>query len=119
MNAEVYPNDEKGLANFLTDGIRNKMVAERSDLPTWELKQAHYLFTEMIKPLYGAVIIGGKVIGDGSPEEPLIPVLFVEQGGKKYSLLITADDEINDGGRIFIEAGTHAFQGPSILDQAR
>jgi GTP-binding protein Era len=64
-------------------------------------------------------IIGGKVIGDGSSEEPLMPVLFVEQGGKQYALIISSDDEMNDGGRIMIERGLHAFQHPTILDGAR
>jgi hypothetical protein len=119
MKAEVYPDDEKGLENFLTDGVRNKLVAARGDLASAELRDAHYLFTEMVSPLYGAVIIGGKVIGDGSSEEPLMPVLFVEQGGKQYALIISSDDEMNDGGRIMIERGLHAFQHPTILDGAR
>jgi hypothetical protein len=118
MKAEVYPDDEKGLENFLTDGVRNKLVAARGDLASAELRDAHYLFTEMVSPLYGAVIIGGKVIGDGI-EEPLMPVLFVEQGGKKYALIISSDDEMNDGGRIMIERGLHAFQHPTILDGVR
>jgi hypothetical protein len=70
-----------------------------------EDKQFHYLVSEMVEPLKGAVITGGKVIGDGSPEEPHMPVLYVEQDGKRYTLVISSDDEMNDGGRILIERG--------------
>ena len=118
MKTEIQTDLEKGLENFLTDGIRNKLVAERGDLPSAELRDAHYLFTEMVKPLVGAVIIGGKVIGDGV-DEPLMPVLFVEQGGKNFALIISSDDEMNDGGRIMIERGLHAFQHPTLLDGVR
>lgn len=68
----------------------------------------HYLMTEMITPLVGATIVGGTIIGDGELD-PHMPVLFIEQGGKKYSLIISSDDEMNDGGRIMIERGTDAF----------
>jgi hypothetical protein len=40
-----------------------------------------------------------------------MPVLFVEQGGKRYSLVISSDDEANDGGRIFVEGG-HVVMNP-------
>jgi hypothetical protein len=88
------------------DQKSGKLIAERRGLLS-EDQDFHYLMSEMVEPLVGAVITGGVVIGDGSSEEPLVPVLFVMQGGKKYSVIISSDDEINDGGRILFERGTH------------
>ena len=90
------------------DQKSGRLLAERRTLPYAE-HEAHYLSTEMVEPLIGAVITGGVVIGDGV-EDPLIPVLFVEQGGKKYSVIISSDDEVNDGGRILFEHGTHMMR---------
>ena len=45
--------------------------------------------------------------------------LSVEQGGKNFALIISSDDEMNDGGRIMIERGLHAFQHPTLLDGVR
>jgi hypothetical protein len=59
----------------------------------------------MVEPLVGAVITGGVVIGNGD-DEPLVPVLFVIQNGKKYSVIIQSDDEGNDGGRLIFDRGT-------------
>jgi hypothetical protein len=91
------------------DQKSGRLLAERRTLPFAE-HEAHYLSTEMVEPLIGAVITGGVVLGDGSSEEPLIPVLFVEQGGKKFSVIISSDDEVNDGGRILFERGTHMMR---------
>ena len=90
------------------DQKSGRLLAERRTLPYAE-HEAHYLSTEMVEPLIGAVITGGVVIGDGV-EDPLIPVLFVEQGGKKFSVIISSDDEVNDGGRILFERGTHMMR---------
>ena len=90
------------------DQKSGRLLAERRTLPFTD-HEAHYLTTEMIEPLVGAVITGGVVIGDGV-EDPLIPVLFVEQGGKKFSVIISSDDEVNDGGRILFERGTHMMR---------
>jgi hypothetical protein len=94
------------IEQLYADQKSGRLLAERRTLPFVD-HEAHYLETEMIEPLVGAVITGGVVIGDGSSEEPLVPVLFVMQGGKKYSVIISSDDEINDGGRILFERGTH------------
>ena len=98
MSIEQLDEDQKS----------GRLLAERRTLPFAE-HEAHYLSTEMVEPLIGAVITGGVVIGDGV-EDPLIPVLFVEQGGKKYSVIISSDDEVNDGGRILFEHGTHMMR---------
>jgi hypothetical protein len=87
------------------DQKSGRLLAERRTLPFAD-HDAHYLSTEMVEPLIGAVITGGVVLGDGV-DDPLIPVLFVEQDGKKYSVIISSDDEVNDGGRILFERGTH------------
>ena len=94
-----------GIEEYFRKRKTGELLAERRALPYAE-HDAHYLATEMIEPLVGAVITGGVVIGDGSPDEPLTPVLFVLQGGKAFSLIISSDDECNDGGRILIEHGS-------------
>ena len=93
------------------DQKSGKLITERRGLLS-EDQDFHYLMSEMVEPLVGAVITGGVVIGDGV-DDPLIPVLFVEQGGKKYSVIISSDDEINDGGRILFERGTHMMVAAS------
>lgn len=82
---------------------RNQLVAERDGLD-WDATQRHYLRTEMVEPLIGSKIIGGTVLGDGGAD-PYMPILFIEQNGKRYSLVISSDDEMNDGGRVFVERG--------------
>jgi hypothetical protein len=97
------------IEQLFEDQKSGRLNDERRALPFAE-HEAHYLSTEMVEPLIGAVITGGVVLGDGSSEEPLIPVLFVEQGGKKFSVIISSDDEVNDGGRILFERGTHMMR---------
>jgi hypothetical protein len=94
-----------GIDQLFDDQKTGRLLAERRALPYAD-HDAHYLTTEMIEPLVGAVITGGVVIGDGSPDEPLTPVLFVLQGGKKFSVIIQSDDEGNDGGRLIFDRGT-------------
>lgn len=94
------------IEQLFADQKSGRLIAERRGL-LLEDQEFHYLMSEMIEPLVGAVITGGVVIGDGSSEEPNVPVLFVLQGGKKFSVIISSDDEINDGGRILFERGTH------------
>jgi hypothetical protein len=94
-----------GIDQLFDDQKTGRLLAERRALPYAD-HDAHYLTTEMIEPLVGAVITGGVVVGDGSPEEPLTPVLFVLQGGKKFSVIIQSDDEGNDGGRLIFDRGT-------------
>lgn len=96
------------IEQLFEDQKSGRLNDERRTLP-YEEHEAHYLTTEMIEPLIGAVITGGVVIGDGV-EDPRIPVLFVMQGGKKYSVIISSDDEVNDGGRILFERGTHMMR---------
>lgn len=88
---------------------RDELLKQRNGMSRDEIER-HYLRTEMVEPLIGATVIGGTVIGDGE-EEPYMPVLFIEQGGKRYSLVISSDDEANDGGRIFVEGG-HVVMTP-------
>jgi hypothetical protein len=96
---------EKQMIEQLFDDQRTgKLLEERRKLPK-AFHEAHYLLMEMVKPLVGATITGGVVIGDGD-EEPLTPVLFVEQGGKKFSVIVQSDDEGNDGGRLIFDRGT-------------
>ena len=99
------------IEQLFADQKSGRLINERRALPFAD-HDAHYLTTEMIEPLVGAVITGGVVIGDGN-EEPLVPVLFVEQGGKKFSVIISSDDEINDGGRLLIERGTYMMVAAS------
>lgn len=101
-----------GIDQLFDDQKTGRLLAERRALPYAD-HDAHYLTTEMIEPLIGAVITGGVVIGDGSSEDPLVPVLFVEQGGKKFSVIISSDDEMNDGGRIVFERGTYMMVAAS------
>jgi hypothetical protein len=99
------------IEQLFADQKSGRLLAERRALPFAD-HDAHYLTTEMIEPLVGAVITGGVVIGDGD-EEPLVPVLFVEQGGKKFSVIISSDDECNDGGRMLFERGTYMMVAAS------
>ena len=99
------------IEQLFADQKSGRLINERRALPFAD-HDAHYLTTEMIEPLVGAVITGGVVIGDGN-EEPLVPVLFVEQGGKKFSVIISSDDEINDGGRLLFERGTYMMVAAS------
>jgi len=94
-----------GIDQLFADQKTGRLLTERRALPYAD-HDAHYLTTEMIEPLVGAVITGGVVIGDGSPDEPLTPVLFVLQGGKRFSVIIQSDDEGNDGGRLIFDRGT-------------
>jgi hypothetical protein len=97
--------EKQMIEQLFADQKSGKLINERRELSVGQ-RDAHYLLTEMVKPLVGAVITGGVVVGDGSPEEPLTPVLFVKQGGKKFSVIIFSDDEGNDGGRIIFDRGT-------------
>ena len=101
-----------GIDQLFDDQKTGRLLAERRALPYAD-HDAHYLTTEMIEPLVGAVITGGVVIGDGSPDEPLTPVLFVLQGGKKFSVIIQSDDEGNDGGRLIFDRGTYMMVAAS------
>jgi hypothetical protein len=96
--------EKQMIEQLFADQKSGRLLNERRELDR-KFHEAHYLLTEMVKPLIGATITGGVVIGDGDVE-PLTPVLFVEQGGKKYSVIILSDDEGNDGGRIIFDRGT-------------
>lgn len=97
------------IEQLFEDQRSGKLIDERRKLLLGD-RDFHYLMSEMVEPLIGAVITGGVVIGNGSPEEPHVPVLFVMQNGKKYSVIISSDDEVNDGGRILFERGTHMMR---------
>lgn len=77
------------------------LVKERAKLLP-EDREFHYLMSEMIEPLTGGVILGGFV-HEGDDYFPPFPVLRVMVKGKVYNVVISADDEMNGGGRLIIE----------------
>lgn len=79
---------------------RDELVQARIKINDTEEQERHYIMTEMVRPLIDAVIVGGIVEQHGSGKP--FPVLYVEQEGKRYTLVISADDEMNEGGRIMI-----------------
>lgn len=74
------------------------LVKERQGMLP-EDAEVHYLLSEMIEPLAGGVILGGYVDDQSGIN---IPVLRVMIKGKIYQVIVAADDEINDGGRLMI-----------------
>ena len=82
--------------NGLVD--HDKLVAERKGM-SLEESERHYLKTEMIDPLGGGLILGGYVDTSSGIN---IPVLRVLKDGRLYQVVVAADDEINDGGRLMI-----------------
>ena len=77
----------------------DQLVKEREKLLP-EDRQFHYLMSEMIEPLTGGVILGGFVHEDDGLQ---FPVLRVMVKGKVYQVIVSMDDEMNDGGRLLIE----------------
>lgn len=110
-SAISFGRPEASIAEVLDN--RDALVAERKPMSS-DTAHAHYLFTEMVHPLIGAKITGGLVMREGDDGELMYPVLFVEQNGKCYSLVISADDEMNDGGRIIMERGAVVFDGTTF-----
>lgn len=72
------------------------LLAERKGM-SFEESERHYIKTEMIDPLTGGVILGGYV---DTASGINIPVLRVMVKGKVYQVIVAADDEVNDGGRL-------------------
>lgn len=84
--------------NGLVD--HDALVKERATLPR-EDQEFHYISSEMIEPLRGGVILGGRVEeADGLVP---FPVLRVMVKGAVYSVVVSMDDEQNGGGRLIIE----------------
>ena len=84
--------------NGLVD--HDALVKERATLPP-EDQEFHYISSEMVEPLIGGVIIGGRVEeADGLTP---FPVLRVMVKGVVYSVVVSMDDEQNGGGRLMIE----------------
>ena len=84
--------------NGLVD--HDALVKERSKLLP-EDREFHYISSEMVEPLIGGVIIGGRVEeADGLTP---FPVLRVMLKGAVYSVVVSMDDEQNGGGRLMIE----------------
>lgn len=84
--------------NGLVD--HDALVKERATLLP-EDREFHYISSEMIEPLIGGVILGGRVEeADGLVP---FPVLRVMVKGAVYSVVVSMDDEQNGGGRLFIE----------------
>lgn len=77
------------------------LVKERAKLLP-EDREFHYIMSEMIEPLTNGVILGGFV-HEGDDYFPPFPVLRVMVKGKVYNVVISADDEMNGGGRLIIE----------------
>jgi hypothetical protein len=82
------------------DGLfdHDALLADRKGM-SLEESERHYLQTEMIDPLDGGLILGGYVDNDCGFN---IPVLRIMVKGKIYQVVVAADDEINDGGRLMI-----------------
>ncbi len=84
--------------NGLVD--HDALVKERAKLLP-EDREFHYISSEMIEPLRGGVILGGRVEeADGLTP---FPVLRVMVKGAVYSVVVSMDDEQNGGGRLIIE----------------
>jgi hypothetical protein len=84
--------------NGLVD--HDALVKERAKLLP-EDREFHYISSEMIEPLIGGVILGGRVEeADGLVP---FPVLRVMVKGAVYSVVVSMDDEQNGGGRLMIE----------------
>ena len=84
--------------NGLVD--HDALVKERATLLP-EDREFHYISSEMIEPLIGGVILGGRVEeADGLVP---FPVLRVMVKGEVYSVVVSMDDEQNGGGRLIIE----------------
>lgn len=84
--------------NGLVD--HDALVKERATLLP-EDQEFHYISSEMVEPLIGGVIIGGRVEeADGLTP---FPVLRVMVKGVVYSVVVSMDDEQNGGGRLMIE----------------
>ena len=84
--------------NGLVD--HDALVKERATLLP-EDREFHYISSEMIEPLIGGVILGGRVEeADGLTP---FPVLRVMVKGAVYSVIVSMDDEQNGGGRLIIE----------------
>lgn len=76
------------------------LVKERAKLLP-EDREFHYISSEMVEPLIGGVILGGRVEeADGLVP---FPVLRVMVKGQVYSVIVSQDDEMNGGGRLMIE----------------
>lgn len=84
--------------NGLVD--HDALVKERAKMLP-EDREFHYISSEMVEPLIGGVIIGGRVEeADGLTP---FPVLRVMLKGKVYQVIVSMDDEGNGGGRLFID----------------
>jgi hypothetical protein len=84
--------------NGLVD--HDALVKERAKLLP-EDREFHYISSEMLEPLIGGVIIGGRV--DESDGLTPFPVLRVMLKGKVYQVIVSMDDEGNGGGRLMID----------------
>lgn len=82
--------------NGLVD--HDALVNERKGMSREE-SERHYIKTEMIDPLRGGMILGGYVDTQSGIN---IPVLRVMINGKVHEVVVAADDELNDGGRLMI-----------------
>lgn len=76
------------------------LVKEREKM-SWDESQVHYIQTEMLDPLMGGMVIGSGVEEIGGAHYPRLSVRSIH--GKVFSVIISSDDEMNDGGRLIIE----------------
>lgn len=79
------------------------LVKERQGLLP-EDREAHYIISEMIEPLIGGRIVGGRIDEDEYGDSLPFPVLFVEDiHGDKLEVIVSMDDEMNGGGRLILQ----------------
>lgn len=81
----------------------NALVKEREKMLP-EDREFHYISSEMLEPLIGSYIVGGRVEEDEFGGFPPFPVLIVQDPhGDKWEVIVSADDEQNGGGRLIIQ----------------
>jgi hypothetical protein len=76
------------------------LVKERAGMSRDE-SDAHYIRTEMLDPLMGGLVIGASVEEVDGLRFPRLAVR--SPYGKVFSVIVSSDDEMNDGGRLMIE----------------
>ena len=79
---------------------RDALVAERKGMSPEE-SETHYIKTEMLNPLMGGLVIGASVEEFDGIRFPRFSIR--SPYGKVFSVLVSSDDEMNDGGRLMIE----------------
>jgi len=76
------------------------LVKERKGM-SYDEAEKHYIQTEMLDPLMGGMIVATKVVEIDGEFYPTFAVRSLH--GKMFRVIISADDEMNGGGRISFE----------------